>query len=79
MRSGLVEPEFVDRVARRVLEAGIRGGHAVFRRYRWGLRTLVHYQRWCDAHVALGFADAAVALTGKPDPALAPDSRAQLG
>ena len=79
MRSGLVEPEFVDRVARRALEAGIRNGHAVFRRYRWGLRTLVHYQRWCDAHVALGFADAAVALTGNAHPAPSPDSRAQLG
>jgi hypothetical protein len=68
MRRGLIEPEFVNRVGDRLLDAGIRDGHAVFRRYRWGLRTFVHYLRWCDAHVALGLADAADALAGRPDP-----------
>ncbi len=72
MRRGLVERELLQRVAERLLDAGIRGGHAVFRRYRWGLRTYVHYLRWCDAHVALGLADAAVVLAGAPDPAPAP-------
>jgi hypothetical protein len=32
----------------------------------------VHYLRWCDAHIALGLADAAVLLAGAPDPAPAP-------
>ena len=32
------------------------------RRYRWGATT-PRYLRWCDAHVALGLADAALALT----------------
>lgn len=74
VRRGVAEPELLDRVANRVLEQGIRGGHAVFRRYRWGLRTTVHYLRWCDAHLALGLADAAVAIAGHEDPAPAPGS-----
>jgi hypothetical protein len=69
LRQGLVEQELLERVADRVLKFGIRGGHTVFRRYRWGLRTFVHYLRWCDAHVALGLADAAAALAGLPDAA----------
>jgi hypothetical protein len=69
VRRGLVERELLTRVAGRVLAAGIRDGHAVFRRYRWGLRSSVHYLRWCDAHVALGLADAAVVLAGGDDPA----------
>lgn len=69
LRRGLVEHEMLETVARRVLERGIRGGHAVFRRYRWGSRAFVHYLRWCDAHVAMGLADAATALLGQPDPA----------
>ena len=72
LRRGLVEQELLERVARRVLEFGIRDGHAVFRRYRLGLRTSVHYLRWCDAHVALGLADAATALAGRADPAPTP-------
>jgi hypothetical protein len=71
-RRGLVERELLDRVAARLLSHGIRGGHSVFRRYRFGLRTYVHYQRWCDAHVALGLADAALALAGREDPAPVP-------
>jgi hypothetical protein len=72
LRRDLAGQDLLERVARRVLESGIRGGHAVFRRYRWGLRTFVHYQRWCDAHLALGLADAATALSGREDPAPEP-------
>jgi hypothetical protein len=73
MRLGLIERELLERAAGRLLTDGIRDGHAVFRRYRWG-RTFVHYLRWCDAHVALGLADAALALAGRPDPAPDPAS-----
>jgi hypothetical protein len=66
LRRGLVERELVERVAQRVLDTGIRRGHAVHRRYRRG-RTSVRYLRWCDAHVALGLVDAAAALGGEPD------------
>ena len=66
LRRGLVEQELLERVAQRVLDAGIRRGHAVHRRYRRG-RTAVRYLRWCDAHVALGLVDAAAALRGEPD------------
>jgi hypothetical protein len=67
-RRGLVEPGMLERVAHRVLERGLRGGHAVHRRYRRG-RSTVRYIRWCDAHVALGLADAAAAIRGVPDQA----------
>jgi hypothetical protein len=73
LRRGLVERELLERVAQRVLDTGIRRGHAVHRRYRRG-RTSVRYLRWCDAHVALGLVDAAAALGGEPD--LAPVSPA---
>lgn len=66
LRHGLVEPELLERVALRVLDAGLRNGHAVHRRYRWG-RAMVRYVRWCDAHVALGLVDAAAALLGEED------------
>jgi hypothetical protein len=72
LRQGLVEQELLERVALRVLKVGIRGDHAVFRRYRWGLRTFVHYLRWCDAHLALGLADAATVLLDQADPAPTP-------
>lgn len=62
VRRGLVEPSALERVAERVLNAGLHNGRAVHRRYRWG-RTTVRYLRWCDAHVALGLVDAARALT----------------
>lgn len=78
-RRGLIEREMLDRVAQRLLTSGIRGHHAVFRRYRYGLRTLVHYVRWCDAHVALGLVDAAVALAGEPDPGAASWSTTRPG
>jgi hypothetical protein len=67
-RRGMVERGLLERVATRVLEAGIHNGHAVHRRHRWG-RSTVRYVRWCDAHVALGLADAAAALAGRDDPA----------
>jgi hypothetical protein len=66
LRRGLVERELLERVAQRVLDVGIRRGHAVHRRYRRG-RAAVRYLRWCDAHVALGLVDAAAALRGEPD------------
>jgi hypothetical protein len=65
-RRGLVARELLERVAWRVLSAGLRGGHVVHRRYRRG-RTTVGYLRWCDAHVALGLVDAAAALSGAED------------
>jgi hypothetical protein len=65
-RRGLVERDVLRRVAARVLDVGLRGGHAVHRRYRWG-RSTVRYLRWCDAHVALGLVDAVAALAGEPD------------
>ncbi len=72
LRRGLAEPQSLERVAKRMLVHGIRNGHSVFRRYRFGLRTFVHYQRWCDGHVALGLVDAAMALAGVDDPAPVP-------
>jgi hypothetical protein len=57
-RRGAVDPEVLERVTTRTLTSGLRKGHAVARRYRWGATT-VRYLRWCDAHVALGLADAA--------------------
>jgi hypothetical protein len=70
-RRGLVDRGLLERVAARVLRTGLRGGHAVHRRYRLGHST-VRYPRWCDAHVALGLVDAAAAMLGEPD--LAPPS-----
>jgi hypothetical protein len=70
-RRGLVDRELLQRVATRVLDAGLRDGHAVHRRYRWG-RSTVRYLRWCDAHVALGLVDAAAALAGEDDLAPSP-------
>jgi len=58
---GWASPETLALVSRRVLDTGLRGGHAVHRRYRRH-RTSVRYIRWADAHVALGLADAANAL-----------------
>jgi len=66
-RRGLVTEQALRLVAQRVLDTGMRDGHVVFRRYGWGLRTFVRYLRWCDAHVALGLADAAAALAGIDD------------
>jgi hypothetical protein len=71
MRAGAVDPQLLERVARRVIERNIKNGHAVYRRYRWGATT-VKYLRWADAHVALGLVDAAAALNGLEDPAPRP-------
>jgi hypothetical protein len=60
-RRGMVDPELLRRATRRTVTAGLRRGHAVARRYRWGATT-TRYLRWCDAHVALGLADASHAL-----------------
>jgi hypothetical protein len=70
-RLGLVERELLELVARRVIDAVMLDGHAVYRRFRWG-RTTVRYLRWADAHVALGCVDAAIALAAQPDPAPVP-------
>jgi hypothetical protein len=66
LRRGQVDRTLVERVASRVIEKGLRQGHAVHRRYRIG-RSTVRYLRWCDAHVALGLVDAAAALRGVED------------
>ena len=55
------EKTLLEKVAEHTAERMVRGGHAVFRRYRFG-RATVRYIRWCDGHVALGLADAAEAL-----------------
>jgi hypothetical protein len=65
-RRGLVDRGVLERVANRVLDQGLRGSHAVHRRYRWG-RSTVRYLRWCDGHVALGLVDAAASLAGERD------------
>jgi hypothetical protein len=59
---GMVDSDVLARVATRTVSVGLRAGHAVTRRYRWGATT-TQYLRWCDAHVALGLADAALALS----------------
>jgi hypothetical protein len=66
LRRGLVEREMLERVAVRVLDAGLREGRAIHRRYRFG-PTTVRYLRWSDAHVALGLVDAAAALRDEED------------
>jgi hypothetical protein len=78
VRLGVTERALLERVAARLLEAGIRDGHAVHRRHRrW--RSTVHYMRWCDAHVALGLVDAAAALRGEPDLAPSPGRMTEVG
>jgi hypothetical protein len=64
VRHGHVDRGLLERVAERTAADVVRDGHAVFRRYRFG-RSTVRYIRWCDAHVALGLADAAEALAGE--------------
>lgn len=59
---GAVDRAVLTRMMERTLSAGLRSGHAVARRYRWGATT-TRYLRWCDAHVALGLADAARAVS----------------
>ncbi|MFL5913849.1 MAG: hypothetical protein ACJ768_25215 [Gaiellaceae bacterium] len=64
VRHGFADRDLVARVAERTADDMVSGGHAVFRRYRRG-RSTVRYVRWCDAHVALGLADAAAVLAGE--------------
>ena len=59
--AGFSTGDLVERVAERAATAMVSDGHAVHRRYRCG-RARVHYIRWADAHVALGLANAALAL-----------------
>jgi hypothetical protein len=63
--SGLADPEMIARVMARATAHMLRGGHAIYRRYRWHT-THVRYLRWADAHLALGFANAAIALGAQP-------------
>ena len=65
--SGLVTAGFADAarleaVTRYALDRMVIRDHAVPRRYRFG-RSHVAYMRWCDAHMALGLANAAVTLS----------------
>ena len=48
-------------------EAASATGHVIFRRYRFGLRSFVKSVRWCDAHAALGLADAALVMSQRED------------
>ncbi|HEV7529601.1 MAG TPA: hypothetical protein VGO29_11955 [Solirubrobacteraceae bacterium] len=57
----LVDPELLARVANRVVTSTVTDAHAIWRRNRW-TKSHIPYIRWCDAHVACGIADAAVAL-----------------
>ena len=61
VRHGHADRDLLLRVAERTARDVVRRGHAIHRRYRIGHAT-VRYVRWCDAHVALGLADAAEAL-----------------
>jgi hypothetical protein len=64
VRDAKADGALLERVAGRVVSAGIRGSRAVHRRSRFG-PTTVWYPRWCDGHVALGLADAAGALAAR--------------
>jgi hypothetical protein len=59
--AGMGTADLIERVAERTMDAMVKGPHAVHRRYRWG-PTRVRYVRWADGHVALGLANAALAL-----------------
>jgi hypothetical protein len=59
--AGVAGSDVIERVAERAATAMVKGSHAVHRRYRWG-PTRVRYVRWADGHVALGLANAALAL-----------------
>jgi hypothetical protein len=61
VRHGNADRDLLVRVAERTARDVVRRGHAIHRRYRLGHAT-VRYVRWCDAHVALGLADAAETL-----------------
>ena len=65
--AGLDTRELIERVAERAADAMVRGAHAIHRRYRWGAAR-VTYVRWADAHMALGLANAALALRSAEAP-----------
>ncbi len=56
--------QLLERVTQRSLSHMVAGGRGVHRRYRWGT-TRVAYLRWVDAHMAIGLADAALALRAR--------------
>jgi hypothetical protein len=70
VRHGDADRDLLAGVARYAGAAMLRDGHAIFRRYRLG-RTSVRYIRWCDSHLALGLANAALVLAGDPVEAVA--------
>jgi hypothetical protein len=59
--AGFDTADLLGRVAERTADAMVKGSHAIHRRYRWG-PARVRYVRWADGHVALGLANAALAL-----------------
>jgi hypothetical protein len=59
--AGFVDGRRLEAVARYAFGRMIDGDHAIARRYRLG-RSRVAYIRWCDAHMALGLANAAATL-----------------
>lgn len=64
---GVVARDVVERVASRAMTHLVQGDHAVHRRHRMG-QTRVRYLRWCDAHLALGLAEAARFLSTRREP-----------
>lgn len=59
--AGIGAADLIESVAERAADTMVKGPHAIHRRYRWG-PTRVRYLRWADGHVALGLANAALAL-----------------
>jgi hypothetical protein len=60
--AGFADAARLEAVTRYALDRMVIRDHAVPRRYRFG-RSHVAYMRWCDAHMALGLANAAVTLS----------------
>jgi len=61
VRAGFAERAWLERTTRYALARMVAGDHAIARRYRYG-RSRVRYIRWCDAHMALGLANASATL-----------------
>jgi hypothetical protein len=59
--AGIDTSDLIERIAQRTADTMVRGSYAIHRRYRWG-PTRVRYVRWAGGHVALGLANAALAL-----------------
>lgn len=62
--AGLVDSALHRRVIEYCLDHLVSSGRAVCRRYG-AARTTVHYLRWCDGHLALGFADTGASSVGE--------------